>query len=316
MRESEELSLLELEPAELRTLLAIKHFAGEQDVVEVTMDELATVTKYGRTTLSNAVAGLAIAGFLKVERTKRNFGKLFVNRYTLLPCSVSRTPTGGTGDSNDLTVITNIELTTDKPYSHMQNSKHKEILVGKQKWNEGDDDIAGFGLLKDDKPKIKQDPKADKQDPKTRKRRPIDTWSAADVAVEFAHRIVSQRRFMMLAGTLHTGKLTMALATNRKRAGTTPEIELEVLERFIADERIMSTALDNPEILYKRYLRMIQDHLNRKYVTPENAPEPVATTADDSDVDYVYASDGKRFDNSMLGRRFMKQYEESLSREQ
>jgi hypothetical protein len=327
MRASEEIFLLALDHTELRTLLAIRHLAGSQPLVEATMEELGAVTGYGRTTLSKAVQGLSNAGFIRVERTKRNLGKLYINRYHLLPCSPERTPTGVTGDSNDITTVTTVKtnyLITNSLYdtnSHMGKKGYKEILVGNtKKWvqrgedTSGDDNIGGMGLFDDEKPAaLKHKLSTDARDPKTRYRRPQEDWTAADVAVEFSLQL--SRKFPLLPGLLNTGNLRGALAKNRKQFGITSMIELEILKMFVGDARMLSEAETKPELLYKRYLRMFTTHMDKALMAlnmPTRKVIAMDEVAQEELSEYIYASDGREFDNSIVGRKSLAYHESKI----
>ena len=50
----------------------------------ILMVELQDKTGYGRTSISKAVANLSALGYISVTRTKRNYGKLYKNRYVVL----------------------------------------------------------------------------------------------------------------------------------------------------------------------------------------------------------------------------------------
>jgi DNA-binding MarR family transcriptional regulator len=50
----------------------------------ISMVELQERTGYGRTQISKAVATLSAEGYIGVTRTKRNLGRLYKNKYSVL----------------------------------------------------------------------------------------------------------------------------------------------------------------------------------------------------------------------------------------
>ena len=175
----------------------------------------------------------------------------------------------------------------------------------------GDDEIGGVGLFEDEKPAaVKHKLSTDKRDPKTRGRRPQEEWTPADVAVEFSYQLA--KKYPYLPGLLNTGQLRGALAKNRKQFGITAVIELEILRMFMADDS--KHRIDQPQLIYKFFLRMFTTHMDKALA---NLGMPtrreLSGVVDDEPVEmYVYASDGRAFDNSMFGRRQLEKYEGKL----
>jgi predicted transcriptional regulator len=63
---------------------AIKSSLNRWGESSITMIELQEQTGYGRTQISKAVSSLSISGHIKVVRTKRNLGRLYKNKYSLV----------------------------------------------------------------------------------------------------------------------------------------------------------------------------------------------------------------------------------------
>jgi DNA-binding transcriptional ArsR family regulator len=343
MDNSDELLLLSLEPAEARTLLALRHLASPQRLVEATAEELGVLTGYSPATLRRALRGLEERGLVLTTRTKKGFGKFSANRYTLVEPSLTHERSeaepsltdGGVESLPSLTdersthgqVVSMTTINTKDSHtmynykdSHMRKNKYKEVLVGAERWKpkgedtSGDDEIGGFGLFEDERPAVvKHKLSTDKRDPKTRGRRPQEEWTAADVSVEFSYQLA--RKYPYLPGTFQTSPLRGALAKNRKQYGITPLIELEVLRLFLGDERNHKDAEQKPDMLYKRYLKMFQTHMGDAL---KNLGMPSMRELADADLthekidEFVYSSDGRAFDNSIPGRRMMQKYEEKL----
>jgi hypothetical protein len=293
------------------------------------MEDLGSLTALSRPTLSRAVSGLISKGFIEVIRTKRNLGRLSYNRYQLLPCITDETLKSSpciTGDTPTDEPISN--TSTHKPISTMYNlnshvreshGRYKEVVVASEKWRpkgedrSGDDDIGGIGLFDSEVPAVhKAKVSVDKRDPKTRGRRSQEEWTPADVAVEFSYQLC--KKYPYLPGLLKTSELRGALASNRKKYGVTALVELEILRMFIGDPSKHGNAEGQPHFLYKRFLRMFTTHMD-KALTNLGMPsrnQLAGIVEDTPSEEFVYASDGREFDNSIPGRRAMERYEEKL----
>lgn len=325
MGHSEELRLLSLTPAELRLLLALRHLQNRWHEVNASMDELTTLTGYSRTTLWRAHAGLEAAGFIEATRTKRNFGFYAKNRYVLKSGSVDETSlvsacsTDETSTDNiDIQIITTTSTFSNKSIEAINTScllgaagteeGKKENMVNR--WSEDDDNVGGFGLLEGEVPSTQKQKPMSKRDPKTRHMRPQDEWTAADVASEFSFRVYSKIRG--IPGLVNTASLRGALAGNRSKFGITAVIEMEVMERFFADERNLNTIRKFPTSAVGMFLRAITTNVQQ--VVEDLGMEDAPVVDETPVASYVYASDGKAFDNSMPGRKSLERYEEKLGR--
>jgi DNA-binding MarR family transcriptional regulator len=69
---------------ESTVLQAIRLSADRWGESAIPMTLLQEKTGYGRTSLSKAVSSLSNLGYIQVTRTKRNFGKLYFNKYRIL----------------------------------------------------------------------------------------------------------------------------------------------------------------------------------------------------------------------------------------
>jgi hypothetical protein len=99
--------------------------------------------------------------------------------------------------------------------------------------------------------------------------------------------------------------LSIALAQNRKKFGVTAVQEMAALEKFFSDERNMATIRKFPKNSHGVFLNAITKFL------AENVSVETAVAVEEETV-YVYASDGKKFDNSMPGRASLARYEEKM----
>jgi hypothetical protein len=123
------------------------------------------------------------------------------------------------------------------------------------------------------------------------------------VASEFASRVYS--KIPGVPGMVNTKRLAIALATNRKKYGTTAVLEVAAMDKFFSDARNIATLRKFPKNSHGVFLNAIT------YFAAESVDTPVV---EEETTNYIYASDGKRFDNSMPGRAALERYEEKLRR--
>ena len=180
----------------------------------------------------------------------------------------------------------------------------------------GDDSIGGFGLL--DEP-VSADParaKVNRRDVRTRGRRPQSEWTTYDVAAEFAFRIGVL--FPYTPGLINIKDTEGALRRQRAKFRLNPLVELEVMRMFFADERNLMGVADAPEKVHKRFLSKFPEYLPRAYEAMgfDNdrrvEPQTPGTTPASVTEKFIFASDGRQFDNSLIGRRRLEQHELSL----
>jgi hypothetical protein len=325
---NEELTLLSLTDSELRTAIALRYLVDATGRFKGSTEELQELTHYSAETLRRVFRGLENKGFLTITRTKRGGGKYSVNEYlvspSLMPVGWSVEPshtsvgtTHGQSSSNSYPVVSKL-ITNNRGKTR---SGRKEIIVGGVKrWmpegddTSGDDNIGGFGLFDDEKPAaVKQKLSTDARDPKTRGRRPQEEWTPSDVAAEFAFLL--GRKYPYLPGLVQSRELRGALAANRKKYGITAVIEMEMVRLFLGDARMHQDAEKNPQYLHRRFLKMFTTHMDQALQNlgmPSRKALAQVDVADDERMEYVYASDGREFDNSIVGRKAMQRYEEKL----
>jgi hypothetical protein len=319
--EKETVELLsKLSDTEFRVFMTLEMLLNRWGEVEVDMEELGTLTGLSRSTLSRAVKNLTSKSWIEVVRTKRNFGMLHNNKYKILRCVTSETskPKTGplrcvTGDTpTDLykSLITINKANTNKTikvinttYLLEGDALKEEKMVNR--WSD-DDDLPVMGSLEEDTPKASS---ISKRDPKTRNLRPQDEWTAADVASEFAKRIYA--KFPGIPGIVNTTTLRMILSKNRKAHGLNATIEMEAMERFFGDERTMLRVRNSPSASHLMFVKSITNNITNILDDLDMTSEPLDS---EPNVSYVYATDGKKFDNSMFGRKALDRYEESLKR--
>jgi hypothetical protein len=185
----------------------------------------------------------------------------------------------------------------------------KILKVGEKTMNKSwreeqakDDSIGGIGKFESEQPRSTPS----KRDPKTRGKRPQAEWTVWDVASEFSFLV--GRKFPWLPGTVNVNNLAGGLQQMRTRFQTTALIELEILKMFMVDEKNFKDVGDKAPHLYKMYLAMFRTHMNK---ARENLGlvNPTEETGDE----FVYASDGRAFDNTIVGRKSLERYEGKLN---
>lgn len=318
-----------LTPRQFFLLATLYRHVDRWGEVDLSMEKLGELTGASRTTLWRDMTALEDNGLVDTRRTKRNFGKLHNNRYRLISpgftaetsevdkateedllCFQPETSTAGQGSSNSYKTIS---LTTKSLVSNTSYYLEGGALERKKsmvnRWSD-DDDIGGFGLLEGEVPSAQKSAPVSKRDPKTRHQRPQEEWTPVDVATEFAARAYA--KVPGVPGMVNTRALWGALAANRKKFNITAVIELEVLEKFFGDERNITALKKAPKSAHGMFLNAITNFVAS--VTQDLGLEdaPVKIKAQPSSKDFIYASDGTEFDNSMFGRVELAEYEKSL----
>lgn len=181
------------------------------------------------------------------------------------------------------------------------------------RWNAEDDFVGGVGLFEEEAaPSGKPKPKADRRKSSTRGQRPESEWTANDVAAEFAYQL--GRRFPRLPGLVNVTAVRGALMRYRGQYDTTPEVEMEIMRMYFEDEYNLKLAQESPTRAHGKYLAMFKtaipkahERLGLDYFESRVVIEP------EDDIDYVYSTDGKEFDNTPTGRVALASYERFLA---
>jgi len=305
MNKEEQFRRLSLGPSELKILLTLEYFADSKGVADPTMNILEEVTGYSRMQISRAIKTLTQQNYLEVKRLKRLDGFNHRNVYQLLSNTNVTVNSASQSQSNvNVTSITNkaLVIKIDKALDTTYLMEGEKKVVNR--WKDDDDDLAGVGLIAD---KPVQAKKPSKREPKTRHSRPIEEWTPADMATEFSYRVY--QALPGIPGVVNTRNLWGALAKNRKQFGVTAVLEYEVLEKYFADARNLTSLKQAPAYAHAKFLTFLTNNIQAvaSDLGVEDQPEdiPVIEVANK----YVYANDGRRFDNSMPGRLAIKQYE-------
>ena len=330
----EEKAFAPLSASEYR-LLDVLCLLSKRNLATPTMEELSRYTQSSDESIRRALRKLEQLELIKVERTKRNFGKFSYNKYYLispshknvgspdepshkneeLEISPSHKNVGSTADI-DIAINNNIENKTTSYFMFGTEHKRTKEVVVVSGWQDDDKGLAGFGLFDDEVPASQAPEKISKRSSKTRNLRPQEEWTALDVAAEFSSRV-----YQKLPGAVHvvnTLKLQQILSKNRKQFNLNSIIELEVMRLFFEDHWFRTEARKSPHYIQGRFLKFFTSHLavalkNLGLHSDLAMTEEQAMTSKQSE--FIFASDGTAFDNSMPGRKDLEQYEEALRRE-
>lgn len=296
-----------LTPREFFLLAVLFRNVDRWGDVHLTQEELTELTGSSRTTLWRDMTSLEQHGLVDVSRTKRNYGKLYKNRYKLL-CLSRETSTPSEVDLTTTKLsTTGTTLTKEKNTSYsLWGSAPKEEKEMVNNWQD-DDNIGGFGLLDGEVPAAQRAKPVSKRDPKTRHQRPQHEWTPNDVASEFASQLYGKIRG--IPGLINISRLAPILGKYRKDRGTTALFELEVINLMMNDDTRLHEVKKDPANAWKILLRMLATHGKQAQEnlgqTDEDLDEPIMER-------YIYASDGRKFDNSMPGRAALERWEEKL----
>ena len=296
-----------LTPREFFLLAVLFRNVDRWGDVNLTQEELTELTGSSRTTLWRDMTSLEGHGLVDVSRTKRNYGKLYKNRYKLL-CLSRETSTPSEVDLTTTKLsTTGTTLTKEKNTTYsLWGSAPKEEKEMVNNWQD-DDNIGGFGLLDGEVPAAQRAKPVSKRDPKTRNNRPQHEWTPNDVASEFASQLYGKVRG--IPGLINISRLAPILGKYRKDRGTTALFELEVINLMMNDDTRLHEVKKDPANAWKILLRMLATHGKQAQEnigqTDEELDEPIMER-------YIYASDGRKFDNSMPGRAALERWEEKI----
>ena len=317
-----------LSAAEYRLLDALCMLSVNNSV-KASMAELARYTQSSEESVRRYLRGLESKELIATTRTKRNLGKLSYNQYTLiapshknvglsspahnLPAHKNVGSTADIADINDIDILKVNKTTSYLVPSGTKGEEKRKPFIVVNKWMD-DDQVGGFGLFDDEIAAKASGPKPSKRNPKTRNQRPQEEWTAADVASEFSSRVY--RAIPGVPNLVNTEKVRGALSKMRKEFDSNALIELEIMKMFFEDPWLKTQGQDNPQFIAGRFLKMFTQHydqaLRNLKLPPRDMPKDKDIEVDVAE--FVYASDGRRFDNSMPGRAALNRYEDKLRR--
>lgn len=308
-------------------LLDVLCLLSKDNVTEVPMEKLASYAQTSEESVRRALRKLEQVNLVETVRRKRNLGRLSNNVYRMSSPSHKNVekvepphklpPHKNVGSTADIDIaITTSTTKINKTTSYLVPSgtrRRREFkVIGR--WSE-DDEVTGFGLFEDEANAKAPSAKVSKRDPKTRNLRPQEEWTSADVASEFAFRLY--RAIPGVPNLVNTASVRGALARMRKQFDSNALIELEVMNMFFEDPWVQSQGKDKPAFLAGRFLKMFANNFDQALrnlgLPPRQGPSEKAVSLAPR-VEFLYASDGEQFDNSMPGRLALERYEDSLRR--
>jgi hypothetical protein len=303
-----------------RKIFSIIYRTSVDGVSEVSTEEMCSETGYSGETLRRAFREFERRGILHVERTRKSYSHIYSNRWSnnryhikLGYADVGSSVVGSSCDTGDSTVVPVGKLVGNEhtSYVHMPQAAKTEVQEMARWKNDDEDDVGGFGLFEEEvQQKVASTAKPiNKRDTSTRGRRPEAEWTVYDIASEFSHLL--SRKFPYIPGLVNVRNISGALRGWRNQYGTTATVEMEMMRKFFADERNWLGADKEPEKIHLRYLRMFKTHMqeiNASFDIYDSVESSDLTTGDD----YLYSSDGRRFDNTLIGRKALARYEDSL----
>jgi hypothetical protein len=324
----------DLTPAEFRVIVSLYHVADGRGVANILQDELSELTKYSPEHLRRTIRSLESRELVVTTRKKRNFGKYHRNVYQLVVVpeyvSPSHTQVGSTKSlpekspshtqvGSTYNCITN-KLTSTNPVIntsyllHVRTSAHegKEIKVGKWNWDE-DENLGGVGLFEEEIAQKNSPKKPSKSDARTRNQRPDYEWTPFDTAAEFGELL--HQKFPDMPRLINTRNLGMILSKYRRELNTTALVELELIKIFFADERNLAYVARNPKKAMGVFLNLFKSRLSdvfeRLVCRPLSVIMSPKLTGTPS---FLYATDGIKFENNLVGRKALQLHEERLAR--
>jgi hypothetical protein len=315
------------------------------------MEELARFAQSSEESIRRSLRKLEQAELVVTTRTKRNLGRLHKNKYELVsPSHKNVDETSFDHENMEAAVHKNVDENpaihknevgvihknvgstagtsstsssgkdiVNKTTSYLFGAKapmviKKENIKVVNRWQGDDDDsVGGFGLFDNEAAQKVKGPKISKNNPQTRADRPHSEWTTVDVATEFVAKVRARMPVMPLQ--LSVKNIAGALARQRKNEDVNPLIELEIMEMFFEDSWIDNEGRKNPHWIIGRFLKAFsinfEQALKNLSMDARQTPAELADNSTPTD-DFVYASDGRRFDNSMPGRASMERYEDKL----
>lgn len=321
-------------PAHFKVAVALYNLADFNGIIRITTKELSAFCNVSESTLTRAFRDLESKGFLTTTRSRKGFNRFSENVYAVRPENETPSPLSAATqaklrgswanvptvlDTNTSEAIGSIALkasdgdgvmdnflslrgerSTAGPVANRQSNsdvshKGKEILRISSPTGKSPVEIS---LSNSETPEVVKYPKLsmDPKDFRTRGRRPVETWTTWDVAAEFSDRL--QKRYPDRPMLVNKKTLAGALLPMRSKFNSNPKVELLLMKWFFEDRHKVRVAERNPQQIIGVFLNTFKTQLT-KALSLADIPEVPQ---------FVYADDGKRFDNSMPGRKARDEY--------
>lgn len=308
--------------AHFRVAVALYELADSKGFVHKSTKELAAHIGVSESTLTRAFRDLESKNYLETQRIRKGFNKFSYNIYRVTiesselesqtipsPVTMSNTSTPAMISLSLKDEQSTADMVTNKYLVSQVSNKGKEILrisspTGRLPHRETNIEgkpgsVVSPGL--DSTIPASLNPK----DFRTRGRRPVESWTHWDVAAEFAYLL--QRRYPDVPLLIDKKRLAKALLPMRANYGSTAAIEMKLVEWFFDDRYKLRVAESQPHKIIGTFLNTFKTDLEKARRAVESDMENEGRS------EFVYASDGKAFDNSIPGRRRLERYEEKLA---
>lgn len=317
--------------AHFRVAVTLYELADSSGQIKTTTKALSALSGVSESTLTRAFRDLESHGYLVTTRTRKGFNKFAMNEYrVLLEPKEEATSSNWDLVSEANAQITSLKMSVNEVPQEVFVSltdEHSTAVPGSSKTVPNNDlnqnkEILRISNQSEKKTKSKNSETnqifnttrknsriwaftPDTKDFNTRGLRPVESWSHWDVAAEFADRL--HARYPDRPALINKSRLAKALLPMRAKYASNSEIELRLMDWFFDDFYKVLIAESEPQKLIGTYLNMFKTDLDK-------AKSAIAYDAKYGDIpDWVYASDGTPFDNSMPGRRDLEEYELELA---
>lgn len=321
-------------PAHFKVGVALYQLADSRGEVRTSTKDLAEFCHVSESTLTRAFRDLEAQGYLETQRSRKGFNRFSFNIYKLklevvessasprvnglwASSSVAHSNSRESNEALSLTVSSSeVEtevlpsLKTEQSTTDTVTNKSLVSLVSKK----------GIEILRIstptgepvEKPKSESEKKSkattqklsvDPKDCRTRARRPVEGWTTWDVAAEFSERL--QKRYPMKPLLINQKTLANALLPMRSKYNSTAKAEMILVDQFFGEKSDLKRVVGQPNKIIGTFLNLFKSNLEAALV---QSRLPIHD-------EWVMASDGRKFDNSMPGRASRDRYNQKLKEE-
>lgn len=323
---------------QLSVALKLFEMGNESGIVNVSAEELSVISGVSESTLTRALRELEKQELIVTTRLRKKGNKYGRNQYRLLsdgeeqirshfPYPKQKKQTLGKPAEESGSLPQNFPSLISEQSAHDQvvkvtipidksvSSKEEEIL--RISTSPEIDSGKNKPYLKETKaarPKggikeLSTDPK----DFKTRGRRSIDSWTTWDVAAEFAWRL--NRKFPMEPLLINQKRIEGYLRKQRASIKTTAKVELKLLDMFFEGNTYFRKGQSDPQTIEVRFFNSVKENINkaRQMVDSDMAEAKRISERPNDWEEYLIARDGRRFPNTLLGKKSFDRYEARLN---
>ena len=318
-------------PAHFKVGVALYQLADSQGEVRTSTKDLAEFCNVSESTLTRAFRDLEAQGYLETQRSRKGFNRFSFNIYRL-KLEVVESSAGprvnGLWASSSIVHSKSVESNDALSLTVSSSEVKTEVLPSLKNEQSTADTVTNKSLVSlvskkgieilristptgepVEKPKSESEKKSkattqklsvDPRDFRTRGRRPVESWTTWDIAAEFADEL--QKKFPSKPLLINKKQLAAALLPMRSRYGSTAEAEMWLMKIYFMDKAKLRLAVTAPSKVIGAYLNLFKTHLDKAIYA---VSQPIHE-------EFVYADDGREFDNSIPGRLQRDRYNEKL----